>query len=470
MTQLQDSILQLVNTALENSTGTFSHTGDYNINGTLTVDTINVKNLITEPTGTSEVGNWNSILENDLAGKGFTWSWGQGSTQLAYRSGGRLWTNGIIDIAATSSYSIDNIPVLTASSLGGAVVNSNLTSVGTLRSLSVSGNASFAEFLFVNSMSNRIGVGTEEPNLSLSIVDNSVELGMGSPQIGLGSIGTFSSHDLAITTDNIPRITIKNTGAVNIGDPVNGGGSLNVYGTLFATNIQTDNRIDRTQPLTFNATADTSVYGLGLVWSGTGSPKQLIMLAQPDRIWTTESFDIGANQSYYINGNVAINSMGLGPSIINSNLQKVGVLSSLEVSGTTTLGATTATSITLANTDSVLAITNTGLTANNKNLLQFNANQTTIGDVAIQTHPVKVFGPLSININNPDPKVQFSVNGDVNIGGKKFTNGTTAPTTGTFQTGDICWNTNPQATSYVGWVCTASGTPGIWNAFGAISS
>ena len=126
MTQLQDSILQLVNTALENSTGTFSHTGDYNINGTLTVDTINVKNLITEPTGTSEVGNWNSILENDLAGKGFTWSWGQGSTQLAYRSGGRLWTNGIIDIAATSSYSIDNIPVLTASSLGGAVVNLSL--------------------------------------------------------------------------------------------------------------------------------------------------------------------------------------------------------------------------------------------------------------------------------------------------------------------------------------------------------
>ena len=44
-----------------------------------------------------------------------------------------------------------------------------------------------------------------------------------------------------------------------------------------------------------------------------------------------------------------------------------------------------------------------------------------VGDTTRKDKPVKVFGPLSVNINNPDPGLQFAVNGDVNIGGKRFT-------------------------------------------------
>ncbi|MCX6653631.1 MAG: hypothetical protein NTY03_00770 [Candidatus Bathyarchaeota archaeon] len=42
--------------------------------------------------------------------------------------------------------------------------------------------------------------------------------------------------------------------------------------------------------------------------------------------------------------------------------------------------------------------------------------------------------------------------------------GTTAPTTGTWAVGDICWRTAPTATTTPGWVCTTAGTPGTWTA------
>lgn len=53
---------------------------------------------------------------------------------------------------------------------------------------------------------------------------------------------------------------------------------------------------------------------------------------------------------------------------------------------------------------------------------------------------------------------------------KKWSSGTASPTSGTWSVGDIRWNTSPTAGGYVGWVCTASGTPGTWKGFGTIQT
>ncbi len=45
-----------------------------------------------------------------------------------------------------------------------------------------------------------------------------------------------------------------------------------------------------------------------------------------------------------------------------------------------------------------------------------------------------------------------------------------APTTGTWQRGDIVFNIEPVASGFVGWVCMQGGSPGVWKAFGAISA
>lgn len=45
-----------------------------------------------------------------------------------------------------------------------------------------------------------------------------------------------------------------------------------------------------------------------------------------------------------------------------------------------------------------------------------------------------------------------------------------APTTGTWNQGDIVFNDSPSAGGSIGWVCVTAGTPGTWKTFGAISA
>jgi hypothetical protein len=44
------------------------------------------------------------------------------------------------------------------------------------------------------------------------------------------------------------------------------------------------------------------------------------------------------------------------------------------------------------------------------------------------------------------------------------------PTTGSYYRGDIIYITIPLVSGYIGWVCTASGTPGTWKGFGLIQA
>jgi len=51
----------------------------------------------------------------------------------------------------------------------------------------------------------------------------------------------------------------------------------------------------------------------------------------------------------------------------------------------------------------------------------------------------------------------------------RVSEGTAIPTAGTWSTGDRVFNTTPSSGGFIGWVCTAGGTPGTWKTFGAIS-
>ena len=44
------------------------------------------------------------------------------------------------------------------------------------------------------------------------------------------------------------------------------------------------------------------------------------------------------------------------------------------------------------------------------------------------------------------------------------------PTGGTWKRGHILYNSAPSAAGTVGWICTASGTPGTWKTFGTIAA
>ena len=458
--------------ALTNTSGTVSHAGSLAVSGpvqlnstldavTINAETINVKNLVSDNGSLASIGHWVYENEVDLSGKGFTWSSKTNSSYLIYRPGNKLLTNANFELGAGSSYHINNIPVLSLTKLGDAVVESNLRKLGTLKSLEVAGDALVGEFAFFNSSNNRLGIGTDEPNAGISVVENGVEIILGSPSTNFGHIGTNTSHDFGIITDGISRINVKNTGDVQIY------GALHVNGTITATSITTDSRINRSHPLEFKASTDSSINGLGLIWVNSSKVIQLVVAGNQDRLWLNENFDISHGKSYFVDGLQVLSADTLGESVVNSSLTSVGTLTTLNVNGVATINRVAAD--TIAVKTGIDADATIKLSVSGNNVVYGDADQVSIGDKHAQK-PVKVFGQLSVGINNPDPSVNFSVNGDVKLGGKKFTSHSEIPTSGSYEIGDICWNSDPKASSYIGWVCVMAGDPGHWLPFGAINT
>lgn len=487
MTQLltiQDDKIVIKTLVLESTSGAVIHDGSFTINdsasvskdltvgGTITVDTVKVKNLITESGTVEGVGQWTVSDENQLNGKGLSWTHGTGSIQFMYRNGGRLWTNGDFDLAKDKSFKIDNNPILSLTQLGPQVKKSSLTEVGALRSLNVVGNSTLGEFAFFNNVSSRFGLNTEEPNGAFGLAKNNVEIIIDSPDTNQAVIGTYTNHNLAIISDNTTRILVKNNGEVQIGNEQSKTGVLRVFGSLYVDNLVADTRIERSSSVVFKATHTDPIYGKGLVWSGDGSVKQLMLQANPDCIWSSESIALATDKEFIINGALVLSEKGLGPNVINSNLTSVGTLRSLTVSGSARfLNTVEAKSISTEAliTEHSNALNSFTVSVNSHQALYADNNEIEIGDKSNTRRPVKVFGPLSVGISNPDPTVDLSVKGNISFADKKFITGSAIPTTGASKKGDVCWNTNPTEFSYIGWVCVEDGTPGTWLPFGAIS-
>jgi hypothetical protein len=397
--------------------------------------------------------------------------------QLTVRND-RLWADSNLDLSADHAYKIDNTPVLSSTELGLTVTKSNLREIGTLKSLEVSGTTTLAEFAHFNSSNGRLGLGTVDANASISILDNDVEIAIGSPEPGIAHFGTYSTSDVAIISDNIPRILVKSNGEVVIGSEAGKSGVLRVHGSLHVDNFVSDTRVERTSSLEFKANRDASIYGLGLLWTAERNNKELIMRSDPDRLWANTSIDVEENQAYYINGRPVLSATDLGTSVVNSNLITVGPLQSLLVTGPTeiqgdlTAGQSNATlkSLFINNGAESLSVTAHGTNSNKHYKIAVNEedvfygsnDEIIIGNPNFGRRPVKVFGPIATTSD-------LTVDGAVTLNNKKFIKGYQIPTMGQFNKGDIQWNENPVESGYVGWVCIVSGTPGQWLPFGAIA-
>ena len=77
------------------------------------------------------------------------------------------------DINADGVYRVNDSEVLNETTLGSGVVNSSLTNVGTLSSLTVSGDLTVdTETLYVDSSNNLVGIGTTNPTEKLTVLNN----------------------------------------------------------------------------------------------------------------------------------------------------------------------------------------------------------------------------------------------------------------------------------------------------------
>jgi len=224
----------------------------------------------------------------------------------------------------------------------------------------------------------------------------------------------------------------------------------------------------------FKETKDSTNYGKGIIWAPlSGISKQLCLQAGPDRIHSTEIFDLAKDKFYSIENISVLSLTKLGQTVTDSNLTSVGVLRELQVGGNAAIAKTLSTSeldvgrMSLSN--NLIKVRDTFNITRDENIDFTISSNITIGNPNNTSRAVTVYGNLAVGVTNPDPDVSLTVNGPVVLDNKKFLVSSRAPISGQFNKGDIVWNNDPKATDYIGWVCVASGTPGAWLPFGVIA-
>ena len=416
-------------------------------NGKITVDVVEPKRSLTF-TG----GNF-----ADVNNKGIKWTDGRKSKTLTYKDS-TLWTDLSVNLAEELNYQINDTSVLSFTELGSTVTKSNLKTVGILKSLVVAGAAEFGGFAYAVSDLNRFGINTDSPAAALGISENGVGIIIGSTKASTAIIGTNTNDNLEIVTDNTTRITITT------------GGDVRVHGKIYAEEVVTP----RSSPVLFRTTDTDSIYGKGIVWTAPFQPnKQLSYNSNPDRIWSTEIIDLAEEMYFSIENKMVLSKTMLGSTVIESSLKKLGILTELQVAGDAAVTRTLSTSrIEIGR----FSVNENNLTVTDEfNIVRGSTSELKLGtDIVIGTsdntnRTVSVYGKMAVGVANPKEDVSLTVAGSVSFDNKKFTTGDGKPTLGSYNKGDIVWNTDPKATDYIGWVCVTAGSPGAWLPFGSIA-
>ncbi len=173
------------------------------------------------------------IIKGDIDGKGILWSGSGHSKQFIFASNpDRFFVSENIDFAKGKGVSINNIKILDEKELGPTITKSNLREVGRLKGLIVDGGLSVNQYLVYDPNTDRLGIGTDQPKATLSIVDQNIELIFGASEPNVGSMGTFNSADLELVTDNTPRITVQAGGNIILGNASAGDTKVTILGKL----------------------------------------------------------------------------------------------------------------------------------------------------------------------------------------------------------------------------------------------
>lgn len=237
-----------------------------------------------------------------------------------------------------------------------------------------------------------------------------------------------------------------------------------------------------------------NVYNKGIYWAGKDYTKQLTLFPNPDRLFTTENIDLQKGKSYQIDGVDVLSGDSLGTSVTKSNLRTVGNLRGLVVEGSVSInqylyydGSTDRLGLGTDQPNAALSIAEDGIevvvgtedftkgfvgTFGSNDFLIKTDDTTRMsikasGDISVAKN-FKVSGKVAIGVNTPDPNVDLHVSGPIKFNDKVHLNGSSPPTSGSYNRGDIVWNSEPKAKSFVGWICVQAGNPGTWAAFGEI--
>jgi len=318
-----------------------------------------------------------------------------------------------------------------------------------------------------------------------------------------GTVHNFASQGISDQATKT-QITVKDDGVYIKNLKADRIDDLTVSGIL-KTNVlevkelRADIKFEKDTPIVFSG---DQLEGKGLLWSGNGNTKQFIFASKPDRFFSSENIDFARGKGITVNGIKLFDENELGSSITKSNLQQVGRLKGLIVDGSARIGEylvfnneTNRLGLGIEEPNAALSIAEDGIevvigtkdfnkgiigtyasnpfdivTDNVSRISVSSGGNIVLGNPKLPPVQVNVHGKLSIKVNTPDPEVDLHVAGAVKFANRLQTVGKTYPTAGTFNCGDIVWNSDPKINQYVGWVCVQSGSPGLWEPFGKIGN
>lgn len=300
-----------------------------------------------------------------------------------------------------------------------------------------------------------------------------------------GILDNATQHVVVLSDD---KITIRGNVKIH--------GVLDV-GLVKTTEIISDHRYEK-KFLSFVPPEGSELAGTGLIWADKTQNKQFVYRSNPDRFFISEHLELPSGKAILVDGTPLITHEELGATIHSSNLKTVGTLKELNVSGSVNFGdyvffnpTSQRVGVGIEDPNSLFSIYDNVYdiefifegnelgngklgTYNNKGLDLVTGNQTRIsigstGNIVIgqDTTQTTVNGRFGVNVKNP--KEALEVAGNIKFQGKLFTTADNYPTSGSYQKGDIVWNSEPLPGRYVGWICTTSGNPGLWSPFGLIA-
>lgn len=225
--------------------------GDLNVDGnvnanevvskTITADVLNVKEIKAD----IQFEKSTPIVFDSDRGIGMLWKSKDYTKQFVFnRNPDKFFSSESIDLGKGKKFSVNGITVLSDTELGATVTKSNLRTVGRLNGLIVDGSAIINDYLFYDSNTDRLGLGTDEPNGTLSIAEDGIELVFGTKDSTVGYFGTYGSNNLNIVTDNTPRILLSAGGDIQLGNPKNPPVRVSVHGKLAVKVANPDPEVD----------------------------------------------------------------------------------------------------------------------------------------------------------------------------------------------------------------------------------
>lgn len=278
--------------------------------------------------GTISSGTWNgTAIAGQYGGTGVA------NTGKTITLGGNLTTSGAyaltLTLSNTSSVTlptsgtlatVDGSESLTNKKLGSLTSNGLVTTSGGDGTLSVTATTGSGSAV----------LGTS-PSFTTSVTTGST---------------TFSVFNTTATTVNAfgaaTALSVgASTGTTTVNNSLTVTGDLTVNGTTTTVNSTTISVDDKNIELgSVGTPTDTTANGGGITLRGL-SDKTLNWVSSTAAWTSSEHIDIASGKAYYVDGTSVLNATTLGSGVVNSSLTSVGTLTSLSVSGSTTLSGTT---------------------------------------------------------------------------------------------------------------------------------